>query len=779
MVIGAGSTRVLLWGASALALSLAGASFGRAQDAQVQQPTAAQTDASKPVDAKPAKRRAAKRQAAPQPNENVRNANAQASANSQGVQTLDTITVAATKTEEKVIDTLAGVSKVDQNDIDQLGPKRTSDIFLGKPSVSFQERGDEPGTAIGIRGLQDFGRVAVVIDGARQNFQRTGHNANGYFYLDPSMIAEADIVRGPVANIYGSGAIGGVVSFRTKDVEDILRAGERWGVLSGIDVGSNTSRGGISSFVGARVNPNVDFIVGGSFRTQGNYRNGDGVEVPNSFQDVQSGLAKLTVRPADGHEVKLGFIGYDARYNTGQPQVPNTSAYSTRTTNQTATLSWKYQRPEDRIFDFKASVYWNGTDTDQTKIAGAANPITGAIGDTRSFTVDTTGFDIYNTSRFDTGPVAHAVTYGGDYFVDRVKVVDPKGASTFTTPNGERQVGGGFVQLKSNYSSWLELINAVRYDNYSLNSGSFETSNDRFSPKSTIGITPVSWVTGYVTYAEGYRAPAVTETLVSGNHPGVSFGTGSTNFPSLFTLLPNLGLRPEVGKTKEAGLNFRFNDVFKAGDKIRAKVNVFRNDVDDYIDLVNFGPPQPLVQICPGPPGFCPGRIPWMTVSTTPTSLAQYQNVASARIDGVELESNYDAGLWFAGLSGSWMKGINTTTREHLATVPGQTITTTLGVRLFDEKVTASVRWSAVSAQSNLNAQYLPATSYDLVNIFIGYQPTPDVLATFTIDNLLNAYYLPSAVLRGTAGIDSDTLLAGSAPGRVYKAGIKFRFGGA
>ena len=58
-------------------------------------------------------------------------------------------------------------------------PQRTSDLFCGLPSVWFRERGDTPETAINIRGLQDFGRVAVVVDGARQNFQRSGHNANG------------------------------------------------------------------------------------------------------------------------------------------------------------------------------------------------------------------------------------------------------------------------------------------------------------------------------------------------------------------------------------------------------------------------------------------------------------------------------------------------------------------------------------------------------------------------------------------------------------------------
>src|SRR4029079_13546763 len=112
--------------------------------------------------------------------------------------------------------------------IQGLQPNRLSDIFYNVPGVSFQERGDDPATVINIRGLQDFGRVAVVIDGARQNFQRTGHNADGVFYLEPELIGGHDGVRGPVANIYGSGAIGGVVSFRTKDVDDVLKAGERW-----------------------------------------------------------------------------------------------------------------------------------------------------------------------------------------------------------------------------------------------------------------------------------------------------------------------------------------------------------------------------------------------------------------------------------------------------------------------------------------------------------------------------------------------------------------------
>ena len=110
------------------------------------------------------------------------------------------------------------------------------------PGVWLQDRGDEPSTSINIRGLQDFGRVAVVVDGARQNYQRTGHFANGSFFLNPELIGGIDIVRGPTANIYGSGAIGGVASFRTKDIQDVVRPGERWGVDINNVFGTNNNR---------------------------------------------------------------------------------------------------------------------------------------------------------------------------------------------------------------------------------------------------------------------------------------------------------------------------------------------------------------------------------------------------------------------------------------------------------------------------------------------------------------------------------------------------------
>lgn len=233
-------------------------------------------------------------------------------------QVLDTITVVATKTEEKAIDTLAPVSIINQSVLQTIDPKRLQDIFYRTPGVTFQDRGDSPESAINIRGLQDFGRVAVIVDGARQNYQRSGHGAQGSFFLEPELLAGVDIVRGPTANIYGSGAIGGVVAFRTKDVNDVLRPGEKYGVDVGTSVGSNSSRAIGSAFAALRAGPNVDFISGGTLRTQSDYKDGDGTLIQNTANHIGTGLSKLTVRPWDGHEFKFGGIFQEDRYNNGQ-----------------------------------------------------------------------------------------------------------------------------------------------------------------------------------------------------------------------------------------------------------------------------------------------------------------------------------------------------------------------------------------------------------------------------------------------------------------------------
>jgi hemoglobin/transferrin/lactoferrin receptor protein len=786
MAFGARHSRALVLGASAFSFALMSSGAAVTQTLEAE----AVTRSAEQKKQKQAKRQQAKPQQDAQTAAPVMNARAQIGAGP--VQSLDTITVAASKTEERAIDALAPVSSVTMEQIQGLQPNRLSDIFYNVPGVSFQERGDDPSTVINIRGLQDFGRVAVVVDGARQNYQRSGHNANGSFFLDPELVGGVDVVRGPTANIYGSGAIGGVVSFRTKDINDVVRPGERWGVDMTGSGGTNSARGLGSIFGGVRATPNVDVFGGAVYRTQGNYKDGNGTEIGNTGNELAAGLMKVTVRPAEGHEIKLGGVFQDYQYNIGQfnrgpvltaaqrALFQGSSVYASDAKNYMGTLTWKYSRPDDNLWDWSMSLYGNRTDNDQTKTfhnsaSGAAfcgngntgNNISGCVGDKRGYSLNTLGIDVYNTTRFNVGDWRNAVTLGIDAFQDDVSTFDSRGNSNITTPGGLRTVSGGFAQLKQNYSTWLEVISAIRYDHYDLHSPTVATSGggDRFSPKITVGVTPVAGLTPYVSYAEGYRAPSITETLISGAH---ATGGGPAFFPcpdgtvGLFCFLPNPNLRPEVGKNKELGLNVKYDGIFAANDSFRGKFNLFRNDIDGYIDLVASTP-------VPVPPF---GSF---------SQFFQYQNIAHAQIEGFEAETMYDAGLWYVGVAGHLIRGKNVATNVGLATITPRKITTTGGVRLLDRRLILAAQWSSFGANNDVPAGYLPATGYELVNLYLTWHATKDIMFTASIDNLLNQYYRPYAIPGSSTDgtTQNDVLWSSPGPGRVYKAGLKIHFGGA
>ncbi|MET0743206.1 MAG: TonB-dependent receptor plug domain-containing protein, partial [Microvirga sp.] len=116
--------------------------------------------------------------------------------------TLDTITVTSTKSGENVYESLSGSSVIGRDQIQtQVQPGTVSDVLRLIPGVTTQTDASDPGTGVNVRGLQDYGRVNVLVDGARQNFQREGHGANGTFYFDPEMMKSVDVTRGPVSTV--------------------------------------------------------------------------------------------------------------------------------------------------------------------------------------------------------------------------------------------------------------------------------------------------------------------------------------------------------------------------------------------------------------------------------------------------------------------------------------------------------------------------------------------------------------------------------------------------
>ncbi|MDQ0469631.1 TonB-dependent hemoglobin/transferrin/lactoferrin family receptor [Labrys wisconsinensis] len=644
---------------------------------------------------------------------------------------LDAVTVTATKTEEKAIDVLGGASVVTGEKIRQIQPGSVSEILKDIPGVSSQNVSNDPMQSVNIRGLQDFGRVNVLVDGARQDYQISGHNPNGSFYLDPDFIGQADVTRGPIANIYGSGAIGGVVSLSTKTIDDILTDDENYGVMQNIGIGTNGAGVVSSTSAAARYGTVADFYGQFVYRNTNAYDNGAGQKVADSGQEILGGLFKANFRPAEGQTISLSALVQNFDYTNNGASGAGSRIHND-VDSSTYTIGYRFQRPEIWWLDLSAKAYFTQTKNVQTMLEPSATYIALGVqpGDKLSDRINTYGFDLSNTMRFSTSVLDHTLTYGLDGAKDEVEVVDNAGGYIGAfTPSGNRTLFGGFIQDEVRYGDWLRVLGGLRYDSYSLKGGSYKADGDRLSPKITVGITPIQGLEFYGTYAEGYRAPSVTETLIGGTHP----------FPA-FRILPNLDLRPEVGHNLEGGVNAKYDNVLFDGDRFRAKATVFQNKIDDFIDMVGVGDPY-LVPFIPGMPVSVCAVRPSLCF---PIQSQQYVNVAKATISGVELEGAYDWQRGFVSIAATHTNGKNDVTGGPLHSVPPDRISTTLGFRFLDDALTVGGRWTLVDSSSGDPADpiaFPPAGGYGLVDLFSTYQYNEWSSAALSVNNLFDRKY--------------------------------------
>ncbi len=644
---------------------------------------------------------------------------------------LDRITVVS-RTGDSALDTLASVSQISGEELERRMASNANDIFFGVPGIKVYSNGRPAVSNINIRGLQDAGRVAVIVDGARQNFHKAGHEVARMFWLDPELVQQVDVIRGPSANTFGSGAIGGVVYFETKKAEDFLRDDENYALSLTGRYESNGS-GWTTSAVGAyRFNEAASILGNIVWRDYGDYKDGGGVRVGHSGFDVLSGHLKGTIKPTENSELTLGWTG-------SRDEWSSRATRDYRLDSDMFTGEFKISDAEEKWVNLNIKGAINDLDLRQTD--------TGTRPGTTGYDLRTSSLDIWNTSYFETGLFAHELTVGGDWVYDDFNSKTGSGAADSFNPTGTRSVWGAYVQDKITYD-WLEIVAGLRYDSYELE-GSGKSSGDRFSPRLSVGVSPfsegaLSGLQVYGSYAEGYRAPNTSEAYITGTH---SMGPGRS-----FAFLPNPDLKPETGKTWEAGVNYKADGLIQADDTLRLKAAYFHNDIKDYITIPTF----------PATPGS-------ECTSLGHAMCAQYQNMYSAKIQGFELESRYDAGRYFAGLSASIIDGHQTDrsgVRKDLTTIPSASVTVDGGMRFLERRLTlgGEVQFNKAPSGSSF------AKDYTLVNLYANYQPNENLRFDFRVDNLFDKRYVLPIV------DTSDGVFA--QPGLTVKLGATVRFGG-
>ena len=121
-----------------------------------------------------------------------------------------------------------------------------------------------------IRGIggafaSDENRMIMQIDGVTSFFEM--YRA-GSFFFDSELLKEVEVLRGPASStMFGSGAIGGVVSARTKDASDFLEGDDELAVRTKAlwDSNGNGARGTVT--VAARPLENLEMLLNLNYRT--------------------------------------------------------------------------------------------------------------------------------------------------------------------------------------------------------------------------------------------------------------------------------------------------------------------------------------------------------------------------------------------------------------------------------------------------------------------------------------------------------------------------------
>jgi hemoglobin/transferrin/lactoferrin receptor protein len=627
------------------------------------------------------------------------------------------------------IDTPQAVTVLNQEDIDREQPETIGELFDSIPGVTAIGSDRVLGESFNIRGVGtaetsgDESKIIINVDGVKKFYEQY---RLGSFFSDTELYKRVEVLRGPASStLYGTGALGGVINFTTKDAADFIKDGMTGAARLKTAYYSNGDGTLVSPLLAHRFSENFEVLATGNWRRSDNFELADGRTLPGSEFTAWSGLLKGTAHFGDNNEQVLrasyqhwSSDADDQEYN----QTGSASGFGLvdrSVVDKTAVLSYENPASDNPWLDLKASLSYSDTTVDQegSPLGGFANG---------NYGYGTVQGNVQNTSEFSGEAWENFLTYGLQASSqDRTAEVNGTGAPITTHPEGTDNRLGLFVQDEFIWNEKLTIIPGIRGEFISQSpeivaAGARDISDFAFSPKlaSLYNFNDTFGVFGSVAHTE--RFPTLDE-LYQYSAP-TSTTSGRT---------ASVDLEKEESNNYEVGFTLSGNDLLQDGDSAALKTTAFYNKIKNLI-VVNSNRPAGAP-----PPTY-------------------FSNVDNATIYGVEIEGSYDADMWFGRVAYTALEGENDDTGVALNSIPAHRVSLTLGGRALDYNLefgakvnlVASIDSGVVSADLT-NATLRPpfpttegSDSYETVDLFASWKPQDGAMAgieaTFGVDNLFN-----------------------------------------
>jgi vitamin B12 transporter len=417
---------------------------------------------------------------------------------------------------------------IDRSQIDARQATFAADALDTVPGLAVTDAGAFGGvTSVRIRGASSD-KTLVLIDGVPQNDASDPNGAYDFSQLNLANIERIEILQGPQSSIWGSDAIGGVISLTTRE-EDGWRAQGEVGTLGTVD-------GALAA--GKRTDAWAAGVSFSGFRT-------DGVSKADGFPERDpdntwnlGGYGRVNLGPNVVVDGRVGYVdslvhtdGYNAFFVFGD--TPEFATYR----------SW--------TGDVRAVIHdpWGFT---QTLTVGGYSLDRAALGND----------DQANDSRFTAARQDYRWTAERGAPTDRFGVIF--GAERISE-HGSISTGdtlslgttSGFVLARVRPAGPLTLTGSVRYD-----------APDTFRGQATGHVSAVLRLpAGFSVegaWGQGFKTPTISEIACDFCFPGG----------------PSVGLKPEHATNWDAALAWT-----SADDRVTARLTGYRLDVRDQIEF--------------------------------------------------------------------------------------------------------------------------------------------------------------------------------------------------
>lgn len=454
---------------------------------------------------------------------------------------MDEYVVTATKTELNQKENPRSVEVITKEEIQELGASSVRDALRAATSLNIVSLGGTTGDTISIRGGDD---VLVMINGKRYasegQYAFLNQNAFTLDRININSVERIEILRGPDAAIYGSGAQAGIINIITKKSE---KESFTMGFTTGTREMSNYYHwdSGLTGKVNAVFDANFSKLRNIDSKTNGE---------------------NLLYGPKQNYNLDVDYIMDDhnslnllLNYNKENYQWYNTSSL------------YGYQQTGVRPFNSErktAVLTYNGKNnnsdyslsTSYSKMTRETSLVdTPGIGEREYQSWNVEARDAISTSD------NNKLIIGGEYRNDK---------STVFGSDDQKDINQYSVYVHDEYlvNNKLVVIPSVRYDYH-------ESFGGETSPNLGITYNFNDSSRFKLSYGEGYRAPSIEEMFGEFDHGGMFQMMG-------IRIYGNPDLKPETTRGYELSYEQEF------GDRTAAKVTYFNNRKHNAIEMSDY-----------------------------------------------------------------------------------------------------------------------------------------------------------------------------------------------